>query len=517
MGIFKTYYETHSLIFLLAGLVSILISVLFHLDLKQKRSTFFLLLASSLMFLFAITLDPFLNLWDERFHALVAKNFLQHPFLPTLYDNPIVSMEYDKWDRYHIWFHKQPLFLWQIAISFKLFGISEFTLRIPNVIMGTILTFVIYRSGLRLVNERVGLIAGILFCTSNYILELTSGRLSLDHNDFSFLFYISLSLWTFIEYISSKNKKWIYAIGIFSGLAILCKWLVGLLVYFGWFIYQLQKNKISIRENTYLFLAISITVIIASPWQLYEFICFPIEALKEYSFYADHFTMPLDGHTGPWYYHFLILPKIYSIMGVICLIPALVYFHYKIKNKALFWSLISNIAIVYLFFSLAQTRMPTFTTVVFLILIIILSSFYTYIIEKVSPSKPIINKIFFTLILSIIVGLNLDIEKIQAHHTDWKNIYPDRQKLIENKRIFQNLTLKPNSVLFNIKGRHYIECMFYTGQPCYNFIPSKNQYKEIKELNSQIVIFNSSLEDLPEYLKSDDSIQVESDRIDGYQ
>ena len=29
--------------------------------------------------------DLFLHSWDERYHALVAKNLLQHPLLPTLY------------------------------------------------------------------------------------------------------------------------------------------------------------------------------------------------------------------------------------------------------------------------------------------------------------------------------------------------------------------------------------------------------------------------------------------------
>jgi hypothetical protein len=57
--------------------------------------------------------------------------------------------------------------------------------------------------------------------------ELIAGRQALDHNDFSFLTYISLSVWSFIEYQHSGKKIWIFLIGLFSGMAILCKWLVG--------------------------------------------------------------------------------------------------------------------------------------------------------------------------------------------------------------------------------------------------------------------------------------------------
>jgi len=35
--------------------------------------------------IFAAMLDPFLNTWDEQFHALVAKNMMANPFKPMLY------------------------------------------------------------------------------------------------------------------------------------------------------------------------------------------------------------------------------------------------------------------------------------------------------------------------------------------------------------------------------------------------------------------------------------------------
>ena len=138
MFFLKPYFNNTQITLLLFGSLFFLLSIIMHLKNKERFTILFLGLTAVCIFSFSALLDPFLNLWDERFHALVAKNLMHHPLMPTLYDDTVVSMDYDRWDRYHIWLHKQPLFLWQIALSFKLFGISEFTLRLPNVVLGTI-------------------------------------------------------------------------------------------------------------------------------------------------------------------------------------------------------------------------------------------------------------------------------------------------------------------------------------------------------------------------------------------
>ena len=118
----------------------------------------------------------------------------------------------------YIWIHKQPLFLWQIAFCFKLFGVNEFVLRLPDVILGSAFVLAAYRSCSLLINKRAGLIAGALIISNMYLIELVSGRQELDHNDFSFIVYNSPSIWAFIEYKFTGKRYWIYLIGIFSAL-----------------------------------------------------------------------------------------------------------------------------------------------------------------------------------------------------------------------------------------------------------------------------------------------------------
>jgi 4-amino-4-deoxy-L-arabinose transferase-like glycosyltransferase len=519
MHLFKSYFTNTQIILLVFALFTLLYSLVFHVKGKWKLSLIFLLFTALFVFCFSALLDPFLNLWDERFHALVAKNLMNHPLMPTLYDDPVVKMAYDRWDRYHIWLHKQPLFLWQIALSFKLFGISEFTLRLPNILLGVILVLISYRSGTLLFNRRVGYLTGIFIISTIYILELIGGRQGQDHNDFAFLVYISLSIWSFIEYYYSKKKIWILLIGIFSGMAILCKWLVGLLIYFGWFILKLQQKKYKLSDNNDLLLAFAFTLLIALPWQIFTFICYPTEAVLAYKFNIIHFSTALEGHDGTLWYHFEIFNTIYGAIASFLIVPAFYIMYRKSRDKQLFYTLLSMVLIVYILFSFASTKVSAFTIVVSMIIFIayasLFNTMFTYI-EQLNFKKVFLNYMFIFSII-IIILLRLDIEFLQERHTLWKGDNSYTRMLSNNREVFKSLKLPSNTVLFNVKGRHYIEAMFYTGFPSYNFIPSKEQYDDLKLKKRTIAIFKLIRSELPDYLKNDSTLIILNTELQGYE
>ena len=518
MSFLNSYYNNTQITLLLFGSLFFLLSLIMHLKNKERFTILFLGLTAVCIFSFSALLDPFLNLWDERFHALVAKNLMHHPLMPTLYDDPVVSMDYDRWDRYHIWLHKQPLFLWQIALSFKLFGISEFTLRLPNVVLGTILVIITYRSGKLLVNKQVGYVSGLFMISTIYFLELIAGRQELEHNDFAFLAYISLSIWSFIEYYYTKKKIWIYLIGLFSGMAILCKWLVGLLVYFGWFVLRISQKKVKLVENKDILISLFITLLIALPWQVLTLLWYPAEAMSAYKFNSIHFSTPLEGHGGDFWYHFDMFNTIYGKVASFLVIPAFILFYNKGKDKKLINSLLSMVVIVYLFFSLASTKMPSFTVIVSMIIFIAFASLFDYIIHSISQFIRNVNikPVVFSLSLIIVVLIKFDIEFLQEKHTLWKEDNQYTRMLSHNKEIFNSLHLSSTSVLFNVKGRHYIEAMFYTGLPAYNFVPSYEQYLDIKSKKRDIVVFDPNHIEIPDYLKNDSTIIFIDKEIQGY-
>ena len=114
-----------------------------------------LVLAGFLLRIFAAS-DPFLHEWDERYHALVAKNMMENPFKPMLYKTPLLDYDYKSWSSNHIWLHKQPVPLWLMSLSLKTFGLSAFSLRIPSILCSTLGILLMFFVGKNLFGRSVG-------------------------------------------------------------------------------------------------------------------------------------------------------------------------------------------------------------------------------------------------------------------------------------------------------------------------------------------------------------------------
>lgn len=499
-------------VFLMTGSLFIAISLYFHLSNKSKLSLMFLIVGSLAIFIFAALLDPFLNLWDERFHALVAKNLMNNPFKPMLYADPVMDIPYDRWDRAHIWLNKQPFFLWPAAVFFKIFGVSEFTLRIPSAIAGSILVLLAYRAGKLFISEGTGYYAAFLIATAFYMVEIISGRQELEHNDIAFLVWVSASIWAWLEYIRSGKQRWIVLIGIFSGVAILVKWLVGLLVYLGWAVYIVFSRGRGRKEIQRFIISALLAIAIAFSWYLFIILKYPGEAISTLSLYTAHFTKPLDGHIGNFWFHLNNISLLYGSAVPFIIIPACWILYRRVTPKSLSISLIFMILVVYLFFSLAKTKMPSLPWVVSLPIYLALGCLIDFSISAFSTIKSprfFISGGIFVLIMFIGYS-NLKIPTVITLHTNEQRRNDLLTNLQHNKAVFLDLSerLPANSVVFNVKGRHYVECMFYSGLPAYSLIPTENQIVELIAAGRRVAIFPKHGEQLPRYLTSNKEVTI---------
>jgi 4-amino-4-deoxy-L-arabinose transferase len=514
MGLLYFNEQQNFLIF--TGITLLFASIVCFEGLKKAKPGLLLLLTGSAFIYSAMALlDPFLNNWDEQFHALVAKNFLTHPFTPTLFDKPVIPYEQNVWIANHIWLHKQPLFLWQISLSLKLFGLNEFAVRIPSVIMMTILPVIVYRLGKLALNERIGYYGALLTASAYYMHELVTGFPPSDHNDIAFLFYVTASIWTWMEYENSKKKGWLILTGLFSGCAVLVKWLVGLLVFSGWGISILfnKEKRESLHYYKSILLSFGICLFVFIPWQMYISHAFPAESRYEYSLNSKHFSEVVEEHGGGFLYYFENFRITY---GGGQLVPALIllslFFFYKnIRQRDQKIALIFYIVIVYLFFSLAATKMANFCYIVSPLLFLSLAAMINDAIEFIHVRlvrKWLIQKLITILILSFIAWANLDLYKIAYKHT--MAIRPDdNDKRIEklNDAVFiKNLKniLPPDYVLFNCKPQKNIAVMFYTGNTAYDKNLSDQEYMALKNKGINLaVIDNGKLSDL---IKTDQAV-----------
>ena len=128
---------------------------------------------------------------------------------------------------YQIYFSKPILNFWLIAASYKSFGLSEFSARLPFALLSTALVLVNYWFGKRLISQRAGFIAGFI-CATSPLLILVSRKSSID-----VIFTFCLNVAVFATALAiAKRSKWAWlAIYTALGLGVLAKGPATLILY----------------------------------------------------------------------------------------------------------------------------------------------------------------------------------------------------------------------------------------------------------------------------------------------
>lgn len=443
-----------------------------------------------------ISCDFFLHSWDERYHALVAKNLIQHPLIPTLYDNPILPYDYKSWITNHIWVHKQPLPLWTMAASLSLFGINEIALRLPSIILTTIGIWLTFSIGSYLFNKKVGYLAAFLYSINGLIIELTGGRMPTDHIDTFFLFFVELAV--FFTILFAQKKKFIYNIltGISLGAAILSKWLPALIILPIWLLIIYESGNFKIKEIIFHFIIMMLVgAAVFIPWQLYIYRVFPVEASWESGFNMKHITQVLENQTGPPYY---FINKIRINYGELIYLPMLWFFWKTIINlkdykrvAICIWFLLP-----FLFFSFVKTKMQAYLLFTSPAIFMITADFFFMLSDYKRDHKP---KWVYNLILLLLICLPIryTIERVKPFEKIDRNPLWAVELRKLNKQNFEK------GILFNYDKP--IEAMFYTDLTVYSYIPDKKTIAELIDKGYKILINDNG--NLPEEIKTNINIQ----------
>jgi 4-amino-4-deoxy-L-arabinose transferase len=448
------------------------------------------------------TRDKFLHSWDERFHALVAKNLIRHPLKPVLIENPLGSFNPDSWCCNSIWLHKQPLFMWQMALSMRLFGINEIGLRLPSILMGAVMILLVYRIALLMTNSiKVALVSAMLMCFSHYQIELISGAQGMDHNDVAFSFYVLISIWSYFEYV--RNPKWYFAglIGLFSGCAILNKWLTGLLIFSVWgvvLLIELIRGK-GRNELLHFLLAIGTCVLVFLPWQLYIFSHFPEQARFEFQFNSRHLTEVIEGHSGGLLFYignfreyfggwaWLLLP-----VGVFCAVRSRLYNRFFVRAGLTYF------LIVLLFFSvLVKTKIPTFCYVVAPFALVFIAIGLTALLKPFENTRGI-----WALVVCFVCFLFLQpMELINSRKTE------EYLAATNNARVYRTLKQKlpaDCTIVLNANSFENIDVMFYNHSiRAAHWCPSEEDFAAITKDHPKVAVFKErGSYGIPDYIKS---------------
>lgn len=417
------------------------------------------------------SLDGRLHDWDERYHALVAKNMIEQPFKPMLYKNPVLPYDYKDWSGNHIWVHKQPVPLWLMSVSIAIFGTNVISVRLVSIILSSLLILLIYGIGKELFNRKVGIISSFLFAINGYVLEIGSGRAATDHVDLIFLFFITFAVW--LSIIGAKKNKYLFAIfiGISLGLAILTKWLPALIVLPIWVLVNLQiKNSFSFIVKTSVTIS-GFAFLIAFPWQWYIIHTFPKEAFYEYAYNTRHIVEVLGTEESFFFYNLKHLritfgEYLYLPMFILCIFLLQKWRSSYFFKLSMLWIWIF---VPLIFFSFVKTKMPGY--ILFTLPALYLLTAYVFVYFRSKWRENIYFNVVAFIVL-IVLPLRYTFERVKPFDHRFQRAYTEKYD--------------SKTIVFN--DNYHIETMFFTEcYAAYPYSPSPHVIDSLRESGFTVI------------------------------
>lgn len=458
---------------------------------KSNYWLFLAFVASVLIKLSYALALPYPGLWDEQYHAVVAKNMMQDPFHPKLFlDSPVYTHP-DNWTYYTTWIHKQPFFLWCIALSYKLFGINIIALRIPSILISSSLIYPLFKIGAKALNKLSGIITVTLFVFNPYFNNMHNGSTPTDHND---VLFVSIICWAFYlgyVYVNTRQMKYLLFTSLMCGLAVLTKWLVGLLpLGFVWLFVLYFKEITLVKKLKLLLISITVTALIFVPWQLYCFFNYKQLFITIMQHNARHVGEVVEGHEGDSFHHLRMIGLFtgYNWMLMLALICMGLYL---IKDKLLKLNLIVVLMVTQLFFGFVKTKMDNFTLILFPFYLSVIGYLFSLVIIKLERYFPINRFAVFTIsILFIAISFQLS-RTSNLLAIPKEKYFPEAERNFNyHKQLALNLDANKKNVVLNCMPYAHPVILLYSNACAYNFLPDSLTVAKLQSQGYKIIYSN---------------------------
>ncbi|MEZ4909636.1 MAG: glycosyltransferase family 39 protein [Saprospiraceae bacterium] len=431
-------------------------------DINWKKLSLYGILVLAFILRLTSILIPNIGEWDERFHALVAKNLMRNPFRPSLITDGLCTLDPLDWSLCDIWFAKPPLALWSMMFSMEIFGVNEFGLRFPSLIFSMISVLLTYWLGKHLFNEKIGLVAALLYAINGMLLEVNIGRLAGDHVDTLFFMLFQLAVVALLLDERRMTVKKSVLIGAIIGLSFLTKWTASFFILIvvamcGLIIWR-NLQKVLIFTSLVIFTA----VIVVLPWMWYIYHSFPVETATMVEGMFTPLTEVVQKHSGPWYYY---INSMRININELVYLPLLFLIFMVYKKR----SLNTLILFVWIMLPLLVLSYSATKREVYLLMsatpIFISIAYFLHVsmrLSKGSRWRPWIKFLYF---LVIVAAIRYSIERIKPMQIT----FAKPQFRIEMETILKNSTSPSDSIIL-VNDPHYLEARFYYDMLGYRYL-----------------------------------------------
>ena len=227
-----------------------------------KRVWLLIFLAVIAFYFYGLGHMPFVGPDEPRYAQVAREMFLRGDLVtPTLGG--------------HTWFEKPPLLYWMMMVSFRLFGVSEWSARLGPALSGLLTVFAVFWAGRRVCRASIEHQLTGLAPWSAIIAASTLGIIVFSRGvgfdivvTMTTAWALSFFLVSELEENEKRRRRLLLGFYVFIGLSLLAKGLIGLVIPFGVIgLYQLVRRQFPARSFLLTFWwGLPLAFAVASTW-----------------------------------------------------------------------------------------------------------------------------------------------------------------------------------------------------------------------------------------------------------
>ncbi len=331
-------------------------------------------------------LDP-----DEPRYATTSKNMIESGeyILPIFNNHPRIN--------------KPPLTYWLVAYSYKIFGINEFSARVPHAVLSILLVLFVFFLGKSYMSKELAFLSSIIILSSPFYFFFAR----LCNTDMILTFFFSISLLSFYKFYLSNDKKFLFLFFTSYLLANLTKGPVAYLIPLILIIFMITEKNINFfRSLKFVFILLLFSVI-PLLWLLFVGIKIGnIFSLKSLIFNETIGRMFKGyAHKEPFYFYLEYFPLLYFPWSFIFILKI-----YKLKD---FWKerflkfQIIWFFVIFLFFSISESKLISYILPLSVPFGIIVSR----MLDEVNINFNLKKGVYFIFFILVCIEIFLVIEK----------------------------------------------------------------------------------------------------------
>jgi len=310
--------------------------------LKRYQDYIILFSLFLLSFFYATASVPLFNL-DEGAFSEATREMLRNGDLVTTYLGGELR------------FDKPILIYWLQLLSVKIFGINEFSFRLPSALSAFFWGVCLYLFTKRNFDRKKAFWSAFLFASSLQITVIGKAAVA----DALLNLFIASTMFCMWEYFKTRKRKYLYLLFSFMALGTLTKGPIAVFIpFFVSFFYLLAKGRLDFwLRSVFDPKGLLLFFLIALPW-------YAIEYLKEGEAFIEgfiikhniqRFNSAFENHKGGFFYYVpVLLAGLLPFTGVI--LHSLLKIRKNLNDLTLF--LLIWFSFVFIFFSFSQTKLP---------------------------------------------------------------------------------------------------------------------------------------------------------------